>query len=896
MLGTRHPPLPSTQQKVWCECRLRLHRGSAHYITRKQKKRHLEACREQRIPFTDEEASTARESIQDESLHAGDSTLTDEESSSNDVYLRLQIVEPGSDEEDQPDISDWIEDTAAASGEEGSDVYIQSLDMLDAFRGTPRGQLQRIRNVLTTYYGADIGDPIRTGQRILNEVVGDLIQPQFLDCCADGCVAYTGRLLTASACPVCSKRRYNEDRQSMYAFQYLPLMPRLRLQYSHPARSSELSSYRATFDPSQPDDGTRGDIFDGCWFRECWADGYFQDHRDLAMRLTIDAISTVKNPKKRQSITPVVIYLLNLHPTLRDNASNTLTTHIIPGGFDKDYVDTWLYPLITELNQLREGVDAYDGASNQDFTLKAHVILVTGDGPAVADVMGTKHPGKAKQSCRMCTFSGTLGRGGKYFYPHAEDTVDPINIHLREQIEEIDQLGRNNVTRRDLEQRKRDLGINCRSILVDIPTLHFPRSFPIDTMHSMNHNIPKSLFHLWKGSKYPRRGGTVAQYPWVLPNTNWVLIDHSILASRATVPTYVGTAPRSTSSFGNWNTYEWRSFFLTYGAPAMHHYLPKQYGMNFLRYRQLLQYTSQQHFTSSDVTELHARAQTFLREYEDLYYGGDQDLLPSCTIQLHYLHHLSQNIQDFGPPSCYAQWSLERFLRTIKIFATSTLYKHRSAEINTLIREQRIHAKWSTTTPSVGNATASADEPPAPSSHELIRYTSTSMSPRWQRELRRSDDPSAPWYTGTVPQDLLMYQNLLLPTGARVGIFDKRLQRLASRSNAFVMFYADLPTTQMRTHRERKTISFGTVVALFIDPANLSQWAGIVRYRKVQLPSTTVPRPRMFDEEANDMIWISANQVLDLVGVAQVYYYDNETRGISKLLFLVDKHGFSEAP
>jgi hypothetical protein len=58
------------------------------------------------------------------------------------------------------------------------------------------------------------------------------------------------------------------------------------------------------------------------------------------MRLTIDAISTIKNPKKRQSITPVVIYLLNLHLTLRDNASNTLTTYIILGGFNRDYVDT----------------------------------------------------------------------------------------------------------------------------------------------------------------------------------------------------------------------------------------------------------------------------------------------------------------------------------------------------------------------------------------------------------------------------------------------------------------------------------------------------------------------------------------------------------------------------
>jgi hypothetical protein len=52
----------------------------------------------------------------------------------------------------------------------------------------------------------------------------------------------------------------------------------------------------------------------------------------------------------------------------------------------------------------------------------------------------------------------------------------------------------------------------------------------------------------------------------------------------------------------------------------------------------------------------------------------------------------------------------------------------------------------------------------------------------------------------------------------------------------------------------------------------------------------------MFDKEVNNIIWISANQVLNLVRVAQVYYYNNETRGISKLLFLVDKYGFSEAP
>jgi hypothetical protein len=785
---------------------------------------------------------------------------------------------------------------SAATTRDTDDLYAQSLDMFDAFSGTPREQLKRISKALKTYYDIDIRDPIRSGRRMLNEVVGDLIQPQFLDCCSDGCVAYTGRLLNASACPTCSKSRYNHSGQSRYKFQYIPLIPRLRLQYSCPARSTQLSSYRATFDPSQPDDGTRADIFDGCWFRECWENGYFQDHRDLAMRLTIDAISTVKNPKKRQTVTPVVIYLLNLHPSIRDEASNTLTTHIIPGGFDKDYTDTWLSPLVTELDQLRQGVNGYDGALGQDFNLYAHVILVTGDGPAIADVMGMKHPGKAKQSCRMCTFSGTLGRGGQYFYPHAEDVVATVNRDLRDHIELLEQHRATNTRQRDIDKLKRDLGINCRSSLVDIPTLHFPRSFPIDTMHSMNHNIPKSMFHLWKGSKYQQKGQDVEKYPWVIPKADWVLIDYSIAASRATVPTCIGTAPRGTGSFANWTTHEWRSFFLTYGAPAMNYFLPKEYATNFLRYRQLLYYTSQQHFTSAGTTELHTRVQAFLHEYEDLYYGGDPDLLPSCTIQLHYLLHLSQNIRDFGPPSCYAQWSLERFLRTMKLFSVSKLYKHRSVEINALVREQRIHAKWSNTAP-VDRDNAIPADTSNPSSYELRGQESSAMASRWQRELRRTDDPLAHWYTGTAPEDFIMYRNLILPTGSKVGIFSERMQSLVSRSNAFIMFYANMQAPpRCTTSRDRRALlSFGTVVALFMDPADLTQWAGVIRYRKVQRASNSLPRPRMLDQQTNDIIWISVNCIVDLVGVAQVYDHNTDRGGLSKLLFLVDKQGYSEA-
>ena len=108
---------------------------------------------------------------------------------------------------------------------------------------------------------------------------------------------------------------------------------------------------------------------------------------------------------------------------------------------------------------------------------------------------------------------------------------------------------------------------------------------------------------------------------------------------------------------------------------------------------------------------------------------------------------------------------------------------------------------------------------PAPSTHQLIRMTRRRMEIRWQRELKRVEDPLAHWHTDTQPSDLIMYRSLVLPTRARVGTFSPHSQTLISRSNAFVMYYADLPAN---SQRDTVQLLFGTVVTLFIDPVNFS--------------------------------------------------------------------------
>ena len=330
---------------------------------------------------------------------------------------------------------------------------------------------------------------------------------------------------------------------------------------------------------------------------------------------------------------------------------------------------------------------------------------------------------------------------------------------------------------------------------------------------------------------------------------------------------------------------------MTYGAPALHYYMQEPYATNFLRYRQLLRYTSERNFTPADIIQVESLAVAFVNEYENLYYNGDPGLLPSCTIQYHYLLHLSQNIRDFGPPLCFAQWTLERFLRTVRRFSTATAYRHQSAEINLLTREQRLHAQWHFSgqyTTTSDDAFLYADDSPH-LSHQLTRRTGKPMDPRWQYELQKVDDPLASWHTGTLTADLIVYHSLILPSGAKVGTFSPAHQGLVSRNNSLVMYYADLPAGAQTVQ-----LLFGTVVVLFEEPTNSSQWAGVARFRKVKPPSSTPhpPRPRMFDEHDTDLFCIPVDQIVDLVGAAQVYY----RRGvlIEKHLFLVDKRSYSE--
>ena len=197
--------------------------------------------------------------------------------------------------------------------------------------------------------------------------------------------------------------------------------------------------------------------------------------------------------------TPVIILNLNLPPWERVQTRNILLSLLIPGPNQPKELDSFLQPLVDELLILHRGVLNTLSLDGTFFTLKAHTLHCAGDGPAIAGLMGCKKPGVALQSCPSCWFRGTrIGNTGPYYLPYTPDQIAQLhhktNTHYRSVVDTWVGLIPSSKT-----EWGKELRISKRSILMDLPTLDFPSSFPLDLMHTVLQNLVPQLYKLWGG-------------------------------------------------------------------------------------------------------------------------------------------------------------------------------------------------------------------------------------------------------------------------------------------------------------------------------------------------------------------------------------------------------------
>jgi hypothetical protein len=481
---------------------------------------------------------------------------------------------------------------------------------------------------------------------------------------------------------------------------HIPLIPRLQLQYRNPCRANVLKTYRQSIFQTSSDEGEVRDFFDGNLFREFYVNelGLFNDSHDVALHMSLDGVQVTN--MRNHEITPVIFFNLNLPPDERYQVKNILASLVIPGPKKPKFIDTFLRPLVDELLLLEKGIPAFDGQTRTVFQLRAWATMVTGDGPALAEAIGMKRPGNAFRPCRTCEIkaerAGAIGK--TYYVPHTKYDFGnpPLRSDLRTMIRLVDEA--------NSEVYQKRTGISRSSILLELQSLHFPRSFPADLMHLILLNITPLLYGLWNQTKLAiddRSNPNFAKRPYHLDDAAIEVISSAPANARPNIPTYLGHAPRRIDHhYKGYKAAEWEAWLKLFGVPLLDQRLNEPYVENFRILSRIYTVATRHSLSRVDIDLLGALVSEFVQSFERLYFDGDSQKLPVCSVNIHYLLHLPLYIRDCGPGRYWWQFPMERFCGILKPHARSKSQLSVSAA-NALLISEHLNHIWFIRSPSV---------------------------------------------------------------------------------------------------------------------------------------------------------------------------------------------------
>ena len=217
------------------------------------------------------------------------------------------------------------------------------------------------------------------------------------DCCPNSCLCYTGPYSNATSCTYCGLSRYHANGKPRKKFTYLPLIPRLQAFCANRKISTSMQ-YRSQSE-SESIQGVIRDVFDGENYKALkskyvqidnttFGHQYFDDHRDIVLGLSTDGFAPFN--RRKSTTWPIILFNYNLPPEIRFHVNQIVALGIIPGPKKPQDFDSFLWPFLQELHLLARGVRSFDVLGGTFFTLRAHLIVVFGDIPAMSMVMRMK--------------------------------------------------------------------------------------------------------------------------------------------------------------------------------------------------------------------------------------------------------------------------------------------------------------------------------------------------------------------------------------------------------------------------------------------------------------------------------------------------------------------------
>lgn len=339
--------------------------------------------------------------------------------------------------------------------------------------------------------------------------------------------------------------------------------------------------------------GVMRDIFDGENYKmlksklvqidkKIFKHRYFDSSQDIALGLSTDGFAPFN--KRKSTTWPIILFNYNLPPDIRFHVSNILALGVIPGPKKPQDFDSFLWPFLQELICLTHGVRSFSALEGTFFTLRAYLILVFGDIPAISMVMRMKgHNGVSP--CRMCEIRGLrspdqpgttlyvpLDRSShpdvQIDFPEHVQKYDPYNLPLRthdrllSQAAEVDAA----TTMVAANQLSKEYGIKGMPLLAHLQSLSFPHSFPYDFMHLIWENTIKNLILHWT---HDFKGLGQGKEQYELSKAIWEGIGTLTASSGSTIPSAYGCRVPNIEKDRHICTADMWSFWTLYIGPVL---------------------------------------------------------------------------------------------------------------------------------------------------------------------------------------------------------------------------------------------------------------------------------------------------------------------------------------
>ena len=460
-------------------------------------------------------------------------------------------------------------------------------------------------------------------------------QREQYDCCVNACCCFVGPHANLTKCPYCSQGRYHPNGKPRKKYTYIPIIPRLVALVGN-RRMAEQMQYRAHVHKHSP--GKTTDVFDGSHYRSLLSQRvqlngnplnhrFFDDHRDIALGLSTDGFSPFK--KRKISFWAFILINYNLPPDTRFHTENILTLGVIGPRKPVD-PDSFFWPAIQELLRLLVGVRAFDALTSAIFCLRAFLILVFGDIPAIALVMRMKgHNGILP--CRMCNIIGLRvpdSRATTHYVPldrsrHPVVRADPTatkeyNPHhlpsrthdeMRSRAEEVQLCARGE------DDLAKLYGIKGVSIFFNLSSIQFPISFPYDFMHLIWENLIPNLVLWWTNGF---KGLDQGSESYEISKHIWQAVGEATATSGTNIPSAYGVRVPNIAKDRSYFSAEMWSFWTLYLGPVLlrRRFQREKYFAHFVRLVRLLNICLQFEITDEEINNLRQGFAQWVMDYE----------------------------------------------------------------------------------------------------------------------------------------------------------------------------------------------------------------------------------------------------------------------------------------